>query len=209
MHQTEPMGHQAVPAGSGDLEALGDVLQAAFFDDPVMSWILPDEATRSRRLAGMFGILLRIHYLPMHTVWTTAEQSGAALWSPPGHWRVPPGDIARALPALLRSLGRHSVRALRALDHVERQHPEGPPHWYLGVLGTGPAHQGQGVGSALMAPVLERCDREGVPAFLESSKESNIAFYARFGFVVTGTTQLPFGGPTVWPMWREPRPDCP
>jgi len=195
----------AVTAGTGDLEGLGDTLQAAFWDDPVMSWILPDEASRSRRLARMFMVMLRGHYLPMHTVWTTADVAGAALWAPPGHAKIPTTRILRHAPDLVRALGRHSVRALLALDHVDRQHPHQPPHWYLGVLGTSPAHQGKGIGSALLGPVLERCDREGLSAYLESSKESNLAFYGRQGFEVTGEIQLPFGGPRVWAMWREPR----
>jgi ribosomal protein S18 acetylase RimI-like enzyme len=89
---------------------------------------------------------------------------------------------------------------------VERLHPKGPPHWYLGVLGTRKKAQGRGVGSSLLAPVLDRCDDEGIPAYLESSKHSNIAFYRRHGFEVTGEIPLPFGGPSVWSMWRDPRP---
>ncbi len=54
-----------------------------------------------------------------------------------------------------------------------------------------------------MAPVLEECDRDGIPAYLESSRESNLAYYARFGFRVTGRLDLP-RGPRVWPMWRDP-----
>jgi ribosomal protein S18 acetylase RimI-like enzyme len=73
------------------------------------------------------------------------------------------------------------------------------------VLGTAPEHQGKGLGSAMMAPVLHRCDDEGLPAYLESSKESNIAFYRRHGFEVVGEVVVP-DGPTLWPMWREPRP---
>ncbi len=87
---------------------------------------------------------------------------------------------------------------------IERQHPR-TPHWYLAVLGTDPIHQGKGIGSALLAPILDRCDREGIGAYLESSKQSNIAFYRRHRFEVTGEIVLP-GGPPVWPMWRDPGP---
>jgi ribosomal protein S18 acetylase RimI-like enzyme len=88
---------------------------------------------------------------------------------------------------------------------LEARHPSGPPHYYLAVLGTDPAQQGRGLGSALLAPVLERCDQDGVGAFLESSKERNIDFYARHGFRVTDELRLP-RGPTMWQMWRDPRP---
>lgn len=193
----------AVPAGEGDIEALGDVLQAAFWDDPVMTWMLPHEESRSRRMAGLFRVLLKAHYMSMHTVWTTADQAGGALWAPPGHWKIPNWELVKASPGLAVSLGVRSIPALRFLEDIDREHPK-EPHWYLGVLGTGPAHQGKGIGSALMRPVLERCDTEGVPAYLESSKESNIPFYARHGFVVTGEVSAP-GGPTLWPMWRDPQ----
>lgn len=74
------------------------------------------------------------------------------------------------------------------------------------MLGTRTALQGKGIGSALLEPVLERCDAQGMPAYLESSKYSNIAFYNRHGFEVTGEIPLPLGGPVVWPMRRNPRP---
>jgi ribosomal protein S18 acetylase RimI-like enzyme len=194
-----------VPATRADRAGVADALADAFWDDPVMSWILREEGSRRRRLARLFGAQLRGHYLPLGTVWTTPDHAGAALWAPPGHAIVPARTILRRLPEMLRALGRHTVRAVRTLNHVERQHPK-EPHWYLGVLGTRTAAQGRGIGSALLLPVLDRCDAEGIPAYLESSKHSNIAFYRRHGFEVTGEIALPFGGPSVWPMWRDPRP---
>jgi len=193
----------AVLAGPTDVEALEDVLQSAFWDDPVMMFLFPDGPSRSRRSARLFRALLQGHYLPMRTVWTTADQAGAALWAPPGHWKLPARQILRSLPAVVTSLGRQAPRSLRFMDEVDRCHPS-EPHWYLGVLGTDPPHQGRGIGSALMAPVLARCDGEGVPAYLESSKESNIAFYARHGFAVVGEVQ-PDGAPPLYRMWREPQ----
>jgi GNAT superfamily N-acetyltransferase len=193
----------AVAAGTDDVEALTDTLQAAFFDDPVLTWILPDERSRSRRLATLFRGLLRAHYMPAHAVWTTPDQVGGALWSPPGHWRMTNREVLQMGLPTIAALGRRVVAGARLLNHVDRLHPKAP-HWYLGVLGTSPAHQGKGVGSALLQPVLDRCDREGMPAYLESSKESNVPFYSRHGFAVTGEISLP-GAPKLWPMWREPR----
>ena len=80
-------------------------------------------------------------------------------------------------------------------------HPS-DPHWYLGILGTDPVHQGCGVASALMEPTLERCDAAGFPAYLESSKQSNLPFYERHGFRVTGKVEV-HGGPTLWSMSRK------
>ena len=53
--------------------------------------------------------------------------------------------------------------------------------------------------------VLDRCDEEGVPAYLESSNPRNIPFYARHGFESTGEIVVGKGAPTVTAMWRNPR----
>ena len=64
--------------------------------------------------------------------------------------------------------------------------------------------QGKGVGTALLRPVLEHCDAEGIPCYLESSKERNVPFYRRHGFEVVEEVSLPDDGPMLWTMWREP-----
>ena len=204
VQQTGAVPVTAVLAGPTDLDALEDVLQAAFWDDPVTTYLFPDESSRSRRSARLFRALLVRHYLPMRTVWTTSDQAGGALWAPPGHWKLTTAQILRGLPSVIRGLGSSTVRSLRLMGEVDRHHPS-ESHWYLGVLGTDPPRQGKGVGSALLTPVLSRCDREGLPAYLESSKESNIAFYERHGFKLTGEVHPP-GAPTLWSMCREPQP---
>jgi hypothetical protein len=70
-------------------------------------------------------------------------------------------------------------------------------------------HHGQafalGFGAALLRPMLERCDADGVPAYLEATSPRNRALYERHGFEVTEELKLPAGGPPIWLMWREPR----
>lgn len=187
-----------------DARPLAVALARAFEDDPVMNWLLPGPRARRRRLPGLFELELRCLHLPRDEVYTTADISGAALWAPPDRWRTPPWSLLRAGPRLVWTLRSQLRRAVRSVSALERLHPS-ESHWYLTLVGTEPTRQGRGVGSALLAPVLQRCDRDGTPAYLESSKESNLAFYRRLGFEAIDAVELPGGGPRVWPMWREPR----
>ena len=191
-------------ADSPDIRPLAAALARAFEDDPVMTWLLPGTRQQSR-LPTLFELELKYLHLPYNEVYTTAEVSGGALWAPPGKWQTSPLSLLRAMPRLAFTLGTRIPTTIRTIAKVEKRHPR-EPHWYLAVLGTDPPWQGKGVGSALLAPVLERCDKTATGAYLESSKESNIPFYNRHGFEVTGTIDLPRGGPRVWSMWREPRP---
>jgi GNAT superfamily N-acetyltransferase len=100
--------------------------------------------------------------------------------------------------------GRRSRLAARALAALYDHHPQ-EPHWYLLYVGVTPASQGSGVGSAVMQPVLDQCDREHLPAYLEATCERNRALYRRHGFIDRDLLPLPDGGPPMYPMWRDPR----
>jgi GNAT superfamily N-acetyltransferase len=194
------------PATDADVPAMVEVLGRAFDDDPVACYMFRGDKRRRRGLRRFFSIQLRHIYMAEGAVWTTDGHAGAAIWAPPG--KAEPGlrELLFLSPLLpdLAGLGRSALDAARLLAEVARRRPR-EHHWYLATVGTDPPRQGQGVGSALLAPVLERCDRQGLPAYLESSKERNLAFYHRHGFEVTGEIQVPRGGPRLWLMWRPAR----
>jgi GNAT superfamily N-acetyltransferase len=187
-----------------DVPALTRTLARAFDDDPVTGHLLPPSIRRrTDRLARFMSLGTRTA-VGDSTVYTNDELSGAAVWRRPGRWRLPTRDLMGDGPALARTLGRRLPLAISCLRAIEARHPE-EPHWYLEILGTDPPSQGRGVGRSLMAPVLDRCDREELPAYLESSKERNVPYYERHGFRVREEMRLPRGGPPLWLMWREPQ----
>ena len=200
----QPAGQISVRrAEPGDHPRIAEVLAAAFADDPAWSWLMPF-ADRQQRQRLFFETELR-HLVPdRREVWTTEDGSAAALWAPPGRWSVPIGTVLREAPPMLRVFGRRLPLALRYLLRVERLHPTKPPHWYLEIIGTEPAQQGRGMGSALLRPVLALCDRDGHGAYLEASSERNRALYERHGFRVVGRFDMPGGGPEIRRMWRDP-----
>ena len=188
------------PVRPDDFGPLAEMLARAFYDDPVTSWFYPDDARRMRHARRFFAIRQR-QLADQELMYTTSERSGAALWAGPGRWREDLRQSLMLLPMLPVLLPR-IVRSTHAVREIELRHPVAP-HYYLSVLGIEPKQQGGGIGSALLGPVLRRCDAEGVGAYLECSKEGNLSFYARHGFAVMRRIELP-EGPPLWLMWREP-----
>lgn len=179
-----------------------EVLSAAFTDDPLMRWLFEDDARRPAQLRVWWSWIIR-NRAPHVDVHTTDDGHSAAIWHGPdpiAHTSAD-GDFAAMLAGLLGAdVARQKLEAMRVIPEA---HPT-DRHWYLAAIGTHPQHQGQGSGQRVMAEPLARCDAEGIPAYLESSNPRNLSFYERLGFVAIGEIRVPTG-PTMVPMWREPR----
>jgi ribosomal protein S18 acetylase RimI-like enzyme len=186
-------------AEPSELPAVAALLARAFYDDPAMGWVFPRDERRLELTERFWAVRLR-YTASQDQIYVTDELSAAAVWMLPDRWHVSwreTGEMARMM------LNHRLPMLFAGLQRLEKAHPHAPHSFYLTVLGTDPPYQGNGHGSALMEPVLELCDRDGVPAYLESSKERNIDFYSRFGFRVLEEVRLP-RGPLMWPMWRDP-----
>jgi ribosomal protein S18 acetylase RimI-like enzyme len=192
-------------ATEGDVTAMAAQLARTFFDDPVMGHIFRNEGRREAGLRAYFGTQIRKDYLPFGGCYTTEGYTGSAVWAPAGKpLRTGLGGILTMLPVLPYVVANMRT-TLRLLTLIETKHPR-VPHWYLASLGTAVEEQGKGVGGALLRPVLDHCDAESLPCYLESSKERNVPFYRRHGFEVVEEVPIPDDGPSIWTMWREPRP---
>ncbi len=176
-----------------------------FWDDPVSTYVFRDGSRREAGLRAYFRTQLRADYLPFGGCYTTEGYAGSAIWAPAGKPLLGGLRGIVTMVPVLRYVLTNLVTTLRLLSTVESLHPQ-EPHWYLASLGTAVDQQGKGVGSALMRPVLAHCDAEGLPCYLESSKERNVPFYRRHGFEVVQEVRLPGDGPLIWTMWREPQP---
>jgi GNAT superfamily N-acetyltransferase len=191
-----------------DLKPTSAMMARAFDDDPLMTWIFPDESMRRRRLPAFFAASMRgsgLRHAGTELAVAGDEVVGCATWLPPDVWMPSVWQQLVALPGYIRTLGSRLSVASASYSALLRLHPQAPPHWYLAGIGTDPPVQGTGIGSELMNSRLARCDAEGTPAYLESSKQRNVPFYERHGFTVTSELTIPGGGPTLWLMWREPR----
>lgn len=139
-------------------------------------------------------------------VWANEDASAVAVWAPPNSGK--PGLVRMLRVGVARLPFKAGIggvgRTFKALSASETLHEAvHGPHWYLLSLGTRPERQGQGYGSALVDVGLSRADEAGLPCYLETATQSNIDYYTKRGFEVTG--QVPMGRFTFTGMVRPPR----
>jgi GNAT superfamily N-acetyltransferase len=176
-----------------------DTIVLAFAADPMSRWTWPEAhqyLATMPRLARAFGGRAFVH----GSAFASVDYTGVALWLSPG---VHPDEEALNEVVLGTVPPSNRASAIAIFQQMGQYHPSGP-HWYLPLIGVDPAHQGQGLGDALMAHALAQADRDRLPAYLESTNPRNISLYRRHGFEALGRIQVGTSPPLV-PMLRSPR----
>jgi ribosomal protein S18 acetylase RimI-like enzyme len=171
----------------------------AFASDPMMRWSFPDPGRFfdvARDLIDAFGG----HAVEHGSADEVGDFASVALWLPPGV--SPNGEVMDAIFKANMPPDRMQEGA-GIFEQMNKFHPH-EPHWYLPLIGTDPTKQGRGYGSALLRHALARCDRDKLPAYLESSNPANVPLYRRHGFEVIGSIQQG-SSPELVPMLRKPR----
>lgn len=186
-------------ATAADAERCLAVLALAFGSDPPSRWAWPDPQQYLEafpRFAQAFGGGAIEH----GTANYYEGFSGVALWLPPG--AAP--DEASLMRVIQETVAAPRKDAMFAMfEQMDAFHPR-EAHWHLPLIGVDPAHQGKGIGAALLRHVLNACDGQKVLAYLEATSPRNVPLYERHGFEALGSIQVADSPPVV-PMVRKPR----
>jgi ribosomal protein S18 acetylase RimI-like enzyme len=183
------------------------VLSRAFVDDPLINALVPEPrepGARSLRLAGLFGVVLKLQRgdgQPVFGVLEDGRVVAAAVVEGTAHASAG-ATIAHgllSLPEMVRAVGWGGVRrSIQLMDDLSRNRPP-QPHLYLNILGVEPSFQGRHCGVAILDHLREivemRTDMEGV--YLETATEANVAYYSRNGYEMIGEFH-----PLGVRMWR-------
>ncbi|KOG81822.1 MULTISPECIES: GNAT family N-acetyltransferase [Streptomyces] len=196
------MGVRIERAERHDRERVVAVMEEAFHHDPVSSWVFPDEAHR-RAVHGRFlGVFVDVA-LAEGRIDIAEDGAAVALWLP-----VPAGapEEEDPTPALMRRTADPDNERCELVGRLTgAAHPHDRAHSYLLMIGVTPDRQGEGIGAEMIRAELERCDREGLPAYLEASSARSRRLYERLGFHFLGRAVALPDGPPMYPMWREPK----
>ena len=165
------------PLKPQEVDAAASVLANAFSDDPIFRFILGDRDDMEVRLGHLFRDAAEAELRKSaHLVEIVDSGNAVALWHEVDDWKTSPTALLRSVPSVVKAFGARLPRALQVLTSAEKVHPS-EPHRHLMYIGTHKEHEGEGLGSALLGSMLERCDDDGIPTYLESTNPANDAWY--------------------------------
>lgn len=203
---------QIVPIAEEQILAAGEVLARAFFNDPLCVYTQPDLDARRNQFTWFFTQFVRegVTQGGVYTNTPIDQPDGIAVWTPPQ--ATEPAvelTVKSEMDQMEQRFGSEAyyrfTDTYRHFEHIHHQSMTGP-HWYLALLGVSPHCQGQGIGSALLTPILQRADQEGLPCYLETFVSANVPFYEHRGFQVVDAGAEPQSQVAFWAMKREPHP---
>jgi hypothetical protein len=199
-----PNADSALPATRADTETLANMLAAAFQNDALAQWIIPDDDRRAKILPEFFRVSIETS-LEYNAVYTNSSRDAALLFLPPGAWEEVELRGVELSQRLAEILG-DDVERFATINGLQTiHHPTGRTHYYITYAGVDPANQRHGAMAALLNSLVARADADGVPMYTEASSSGGLLAAQRAGFVKVGQTLVIPDGPTLQPMWREPR----
>jgi ribosomal protein S18 acetylase RimI-like enzyme len=189
-----------IAAAPEDAEPLADVLGRAFQDDPVSTWLIPDDQERIERQRAFLKVFLD-GAMTSGQVHTTPDRTAVALWV-----NVQPDEPQDdGMDELLgKALGPYYERFELLDDQMAATHPQDRSHAYLEFIAVDPPCQEHGIGTALIRHRLAELDAMDMPAFLDASNARNVRLYERLGFRQLSSQIHLSEGTIMIPMWREP-----
>jgi ribosomal protein S18 acetylase RimI-like enzyme len=187
-----------------EISEAADLLSRGMNDNPInVAAFGSDAGRRQAALARFFRAAMQGTFKRGKLVGAFSDDAmlGICGMTPPGKCQAEMVEKLRMLPVLLGgNAPRVFTRVLSWVGAWARLDPA-EPHWHLGPVAVDANLRGMGIGGALVADFCARVDAAGSIAYLETDKKENVAFYEKFGFVVT--TESSVLGVPNWFMTRR------
>ena len=189
-----------------DVPRIAATLTIALADSRWTRWALPDDG-RMQRLTRLNELDAGHRGVGTGTAWVTDDVTAVAVWEPPpgaeGTSQLP-ADVRAALARELPYLAGDRWPAVAGTsDLVAGARPDAP-HWWPRHLGVRPTSRRRGLGAAVLAPVLVRCDAEDTLAAAAVHSWANVRFLRGFGFEVTAELRTSDDELPLWVLVRQP-----
>jgi GNAT superfamily N-acetyltransferase len=183
------------------------VMSDAFYDYPVMRYVLGPREPYDRRLRALVELFVSNRAYRNDPMVGVRDESGAligaATMTLPRPTDPPPELLARR-ETLWGELGDDARTRYEEFVAATQQFAIPSPHYHLNMIGVRRSHHGRGLARPLLDAVHERsrtaAESSGVS--LTTEQPENVSLYEHFGYRVVGQARVGDAFET-WTLFRE------
>jgi GNAT superfamily N-acetyltransferase len=174
---------------------VSDVLCEAFYNYPVMKYVLGEKADYDNRLRKMVTFFVSARALrnePLLGIYNSENRLvAAAAVTLPGEIPSPP-ELIKLRDKLWAELGSEEKVRYEKYGNVASSLLPKKPHHHLNMIGVRNAYQGKGFARQLINAVEELTSEHPTSAgvSLNTEVESNVNFYLHLGYNLLGKTNV-------------------
>jgi len=171
------------------------VLCDAFFDYPVMRYVLGDAPDYPARLRALVGLFVAARCQPKGLLLGAHDPDGtmvaAAAIDLPGDRVLSPAFEEQRKETWAR-LGRDAEARYAAYGRASHEFDHDARHHHLGMIGVRASHQGSGLSRALLEHLHALADADPASAGVSLTTElpRNVGLYQYFGYEIAGHARV-------------------
>ncbi len=191
-----------------DITKAGKIMDDAFGKDTLWAKIFEDESKLERKRPACFEVPIRMG-MKYGEVWATSENIEGLIswvsgeWADFTLWRM---LRCGGFSAAMRMGSKIGIKMGKVFPQIAKDRNaimKGRNYIYIFILGVATQYQGKGYGKKLLLKLIEKCDSEDIPIYLETETETNLKMYEHFGFNLIQKIILPVVNHPMWEMVRE------
>lgn len=167
------------------------ILSMAFKENQSVNYVVKQGYNKNRRIERLIEYSFDV-CLAFGDIWITDDSKGCALVLYPEKKTVSLKTILWDISLAVSVIGFQKLPAVMKREtKVKSFHPD-KPFCYLWFIGVSPEDQHRGIGGDILSHIIRAAENENRPIYLETSVDSNLPWYQKFGFEVFQTLEFTY-----------------
>ncbi len=172
-----------------DKDLIVNILGSSFDDNKSVNYIIKQDNKRVQRIKKLIEYSFDVCHL-FGDVFLSDDKKGCALIVLPDKKKTNLKTILLDIKLIASCIGISNVKkAMNRESKITKLHPN-ELMYYLWFIGVEPSEQNKGIGSSLLANVINEAVLRKRSIYLETSTFKNIPWYEKFGFRVYNELDL-------------------
>lgn len=170
-------------ATNSDKRIILQILMASFANNQSVNYIIRKGKKQNKRIRALMNYSFEM-CRRFGEVLLSSDQKACALIIYPDKKKTTFKSILLDVRLIFQCVGFKNIKkTLRRESLIKRVQPK-EAMTYLWFIGVNPANQGKGIGSNLLADIIEYSEIRKRPVYLETSTLNNLPWYKKFGFKI-------------------------